>query len=62
MAICCLTMRPAFVNSCTRAFSVNLLKESGAERIGDGESASNDTLGNFHRDVCYRRSSAFIGG
>jgi hypothetical protein len=26
---------------------VNLFKESGAERIGDGESAPNDTLGNF---------------
>jgi hypothetical protein len=26
---------------------VNLFKEAGAERIGDGESASNDTLGNL---------------
>ena len=40
---------------------VNLFKEPRSERIGDGESASNDTLGNFIETFAirvHRRSSA----
>jgi hypothetical protein len=42
---------------------VNLFKEPGAERIGDGERASNDTLRNFIETFAvgvHRRLSFFL--
>jgi hypothetical protein len=63
MAICCLIMTPALVNSCASAFLVNRFKEAAAERIGDGESASNDTFKNFIETFSIRAHllSALIG-